>query len=550
MDKKRRRLLGSLLAELDAGERNRLTKRAAKLRKAALRTRKPGVPRPNLEDFLLELVDEELGMGPAGGEGAADGRIGLSQDHDAGAADLHGVVSGISAGACAVLLNGCRPGEETPATLPAELAGRQQSELAVGDRVLAQRQGDTHRIIAVLPRRTLLARADPHVPRRRRAIAANVDLVGVVVAALAPPLHPRLIDRYLVAVEQSGADPVLVVNKVDLVDETDRHELLARLQPYRSLGMPVLPCSVELVEGVREIRETLAGHTCVFVGQSGVGKSSLLNALGGKAAAPTGAVRAGDGRGRHTTTASALYELPGSIRVIDTPGIRRFSLDGGDPAAVAAGFAEFRSYAADCRFRDCTHVHEPGCAVRRAVADGAIPRSRYVSYRKLLGGDGDDPRPAEGEPAPADAGAGGQFTCAHCRRPVAPDTAGSRHRNHCPHCLHSLHLDEKPGDRAACCGGVMDPVTVWVRGRGEWALVHRCRTCGRLSSNRIAGDDNEALLLSLAVKPLSAPPFPLDGFAGRSTAGPPDRPGDGDRRDPVRECGWDGGLDPAVGQTG
>ncbi|NLE23354.1 MAG: RNHCP domain-containing protein [Actinobacteria bacterium] len=203
-------------------------------------------------------------------------------------------------------------------------------------------------------------------------------------------------------------------------------------------------------------------------------------------------------------------------------------------------------------------MHEPGCAVRRAVADGRLPRSRYVSYRKLVGGDGDDPRPADGEPAPADPGAGRQFTCAHCGRPVPPDAAGSRHRNHCPHCLHSLHLDEVPGDRAACC--VMDPVTVWVRGRGEWALVHRCRTCGRLSSNRIAGDDNEALLLSLAARPLSAPPFPLDGLAGLRAAGPSGGLGEGAGRGPVGkrgraegpgtgdETGRDGGLDPAGGQ--
>jgi ribosome biogenesis GTPase len=427
-----------------------------------------------------------------------------------------------------------------PAALPPDLAGRQRSELAVGDAVLVERRGGTHRVTAVLPRRSLLARADPHVAQRRRAIAANVDLVVVVVAAEAPPLHPRLIDRYLVAVEQSGARPALVVNKLDLIDGGRRHALLARLQPYRSLGIPVLPCSAERGEGVSEVRRALSGQTCVFVGQSGVGKSSLLNSLGERAAARTGAVRAGDGRGRHTTTASALYELPGGIRVIDTPGIRRFSVDGGDPATIAAGFAEFAPYEEQCRYRDCSHVHEPGCAVRRAVADGAVSRSRYRSYRKLLGGDGDDPRPADDDPAPTRgpdgrAPTGAHFTCAECGRPVPLDAAGSEHRNHCPHCLHSVHVDHAPGDRAACCGGVMEPVTVWVRGRGEWALVHRCRTCGRLSSNRIAGDDNEALLLSLAVRPLSAPPFPLDGLAGltareagaRTTAGRPAAPAGG-----------------------
>jgi ribosome biogenesis GTPase len=515
MDKKERRRLRSLLAELDTGERNRLTKRAAKLRKAALRTHDPDGRRLELEDFLLELLGEELGGGQDDGEVAAEGPRG---PRTPAATNAHcGVVTGISAGACTVLLDG-EPAE-TPAALPPDLAGRQKSELAVGDRVLVERRGDTHRVTAVLPRRSLLARADPHLPQRRRAIAANVDLVVVVVAVAAPPLHPRLIDRYLVAVEQSGARPVLVVNKTDLLDERGRYELLARLQPYRSLGVPVLPCSAGAGEGVEEVRTELLRRTCVFVGQSGVGKSSLLNALGGEDAARTGAVRAGDGRGRHTTTASTLYELPGGIRVIDTPGIRRFSVEYGDPGTIAAGFAEFAPYVGQCRFRDCTHVHEPGCALRRAVADGAVPRTRYVSYRKLLGGDGDDPTSASDDPAPAGdpagrSAAGAHFTCVECGRPVPLDAAGSGHRNHCPHCLHSVHLDDVPGDRAACCGGAMEPVAVWVRRHGEWALVHRCRTCGRLSSNRIAGDDNEALLLSLAVRPLSAPPFPLDGLAG------------------------------------
>jgi ribosome biogenesis GTPase len=269
-----------------------------------------------------------------------------------------------------------------------------------------------------------------------------------------------------------------------------------------------------------------------------VGKSSLLNALGDGAAARTGAVRTGDGRGRHTTTASALYELPGGVWIIDTPGIRRFSVDDGDPATIAAGFSEFEHYAGQCRFRDCTHVHEPGCAVRRAVADGAVPRSRYVSYRKLLGGDGDDPRTDAGDPtrtgerlgrSPEPEPQGAHVACANCGRSISLEAAGGEHRNHCPHCLHSVHLDDVPGDRAACCGGVMEPVTVWVRGRGEWALVHRCRACGRLSSNRIAGDDNEALLLSLAVRPLSAPPFPLDRLAGLGSraTGDPAREGRG-----------------------
>ena len=102
------------------------------------------------------------------------------------------------------------------------------------------------------------------------------------------------------------------------------------------------------------------------------------------------------------------------------------------------------------------------------------------------------------------------FICKVCSRPVAPDTAGSAHRNHCPNCLTSLHVDEEPGDRAADCGGQMEPIGVWVRKNGEWAIIHRCRRCGHLSSNRVAADDNPMLLMSIALRPLAQPPFPLE----------------------------------------
>jgi len=175
--------------------------------------------------------------------------------------------------------------------------------------------------------------------------------------------------------------------------------VLDLLEPYLGLHIPVVLCSVTTGEGIEGLRDVLAGATCVFVGQSGVGKSSLLNALHEEAAAKTGAVRAGDGRGRHTTSASSLYELPGGVRVIDTPGIRSFSVDDADAVTLADGFAEFAPYAARCRYRDCTHVHEPGCAVQEAVRTGAIAESRYASYRKLLAGDGDDP-PRNERPLP------------------------------------------------------------------------------------------------------------------------------------------------------
>ena len=140
-----------------------------------------------------------------------------------------------------------------------------------------------------------------------------------------------------------------------------------------------------------------------------------------------------------------------------------------------------------------------------AVRDGQIPRARYETYRRLMSASGEGD--AEAQPRrPAE----GSFTCANCGECVTSESAGAEHRNHCPRCLWSVHLDHEPGDRSACCGGQMEPVAVWVRKGDEWAIIHRCRECGDFHSNRIAADDNEMLLLSIAAKPIAKPPFRLD----------------------------------------
>ena len=232
----------------------------------------------------------------------------------------------------------------------------------------------------VLPRQSSLSRPDPRTPNRQRVLVANVDRVLIVVAARNPPLRPGLIDRLLVAIQAGGAVPVLVVNKADLmVNKDERAALEATLEPYRTLEVPVFLTSASTAEGIAELQAALAGHLCALVGHSGVGKSSLLNALGGLELR-VGEVREFDGKGRHTTTASRLYEL-GDARIIDTPGVRSFGLWRITLTELGDYFPEYDDRG--CRYTDCTHTHEPECGVKLAVEAGEIPLARYQSYQRI-----------------------------------------------------------------------------------------------------------------------------------------------------------------------
>jgi ribosome biogenesis GTPase len=254
---------------------------------------------------------------------------------------------------------------------------RSAGDAAIGDRVLFS--PDRHRIEEVLPRRTVLSRTDPGNPHLERVIAANVDVVVNVVSLKSPPLRPGLIDRYLIATTKSGAEPLVCVNKIDLLESDDD---LAPVRPYQDNGISVIPCSASTGEGVDRLSESLAGRLCVFAGHSGVGKSSLLNALDPSLDLTTGAVSAGNERGRHTTTSSALYHLPNGAVVIDTPGIREFGLWDVTADDLRLYYREFTAY--PCAFADCSHSHEPDCGVKSAVESGKIARARYEGYRRIL----------------------------------------------------------------------------------------------------------------------------------------------------------------------
>lgn len=268
----------------------------------------------------------------------------------------------------------------------AQLAGHR---VAVGDVAMLGLTEDrkTWHVASLAERRTKLSRPDVGNAHIERVIVANVDIVCIVVAVVAPPLHPRIIDRYLIAIEKGGSVPMLCVNKVDLLSGggVEGGDELDQLEPYRALGVPIHLCSTKTGAGVQNLRLSLQGRTAAFVGHSGVGKSSLMNALYPGLELDIGAVSEGYGRGTHTTTASSLHDFPGDTRLIDTPGIRSFGIGKLSPVELQWHFPEFEGVR--CKFRNCSHDHEPECGVRDSVLEGTIHPARYETYLRLLRGD-------------------------------------------------------------------------------------------------------------------------------------------------------------------
>ncbi|HEV2708452.1 MAG TPA: ribosome small subunit-dependent GTPase A [Pyrinomonadaceae bacterium] len=272
----------------------------------------------------------------------------------------------------------------------AEVAGRLLHEArgredlpAVGDWVTLRRaEGETARatIHAVLPRKSKFSRKAAGSRTEEQVVAANVDTVFLV-TGLDNDFNPRRLERYLIMAHESGAHPVIVLNKADLVED---HAEKVREVERIAAGVPVVSMSARRGEGVEQLLPFVgAGQTVALMGSSGVGKSTIVNRLLGDEAQRTQEVRRGDDRGKHTTTHRELLLLPGGGLVMDTPGMRELQLLVSD-RGLRETFEDVETLAAECRFSDCRHEGEPDCRIREALADGTLAPERYESYRKML----------------------------------------------------------------------------------------------------------------------------------------------------------------------
>lgn len=262
---------------------------------------------------------------------------------------------------------------------------RAKNLVAVGDFVLFQKTSEKEgAILQIEPRKSLLSRRDIS-GKKEQLIAVNIDYAIISASVVEPTLKPALIDRYLIAAEKGNLKPIIVINKIDLLKHSPQEKKLYKefLKAYEPLGYPIFSLSVEKKKGLKEFKEKILGKTCVFSGQSGVGKSSLLNALF-KLKLKTGELTQKTAKGAHTTTRAELISLPGGGYCVDTPGIRSFGIWDLSIEEVKEHFQDIAQFGMHCKFPDCTHQNEPECKVQEAIEEEKIPRLRSESYFSLL----------------------------------------------------------------------------------------------------------------------------------------------------------------------
>ena len=263
---------------------------------------------------------------------------------------------------------------------------RTVDSVVCGDNVMFSKEDNddsavTGVIEIVKDRHSLLSRPDFY--DGIKPIAANIDQI-IIVSSVLPVLSLNIIDRYLVACEDTGIQPVIVLNKVELMSDEERKETQTALELYEKLGYRVMFTSCKSGEGIEALSQLLGDKISVFVGQSGVGKSSLINQILPGADELVGEISDNSGLGQHTTTAAKLLHIPTGGDLIDSPGVREFALWHLPHERVTWGFIEFRDFLGGCKFRDCKHLNDPGCLLRQAVEDGQIDAQRFDSYHRIL----------------------------------------------------------------------------------------------------------------------------------------------------------------------
>jgi ribosome biogenesis GTPase len=254
--------------------------------------------------------------------------------------------------------------------------------LVTGDLVIFRTgQNNEGVVVAICDRSNSLSRPNSH--GEIKPVAANIDYILLLVAC-EPLTYSHLIDRYLVAAENCHIEPILLLNKIDLLDEQSWQEMNELLAPYIKLGYRTMNISALKADSLKELNLWLAGKTCVFVGQSGIGKSSLIQTLLPEQTLRIGEISQANKKGKHTTTTARLYHFPEGGNLIDSPGIREFGLWHMTPEEILYGFKELREYVGLCKFRDCKHEKEPKCALKTALNEGHINPRRFESYQRIL----------------------------------------------------------------------------------------------------------------------------------------------------------------------
>jgi ribosome biogenesis GTPase len=269
---------------------------------------------------------------------------------------------------------------------------RTTNPVAVGDYVEIGEQGadGTAFIVKIHPRRNYIIRRASNLSKESHIIAANLDQALLVVTLAHPATSTTFIDRFLATAQAYSVDAVLAVNKIDLLDEEDGELLDAVAYLYRSIGYKVVTLSARTGEGIDKLRDILRDKVTLFAGNSGVGKSTLINTLIPGLDLKTAEISAVHDTGMHTTTFSELFHLPDGGSIIDTPGVRGFGTVDFDIHEVDHFFPDLFALSKDCRFGNCTHTHEPGCAVRAALERNEIAESRYTSYLSILDDSSED----------------------------------------------------------------------------------------------------------------------------------------------------------------